>query len=181
MQKETNKKYIFKAYDLIFQNGFQSTFKIFQNVSKYLLSGASVSERSSYVSTQSFLCDSTPHKLLNRQPWNSTQRQIPLLTMSPWNKILEKSSGSGSGDKNVLFTFLLETILLINGSFWNFAHEDIIDHHIISNGKKTHICWRKTFFRAKYPIRREKLLFWCARLNYVARSVLWIFKKVKAK
>ena len=33
------------------------------------------------------------------------------------NKILEKSSGSGSNDENVLFTFLLETILLINGSF----------------------------------------------------------------
>ena len=58
----------------------------------------------------------------------------------PWNKILEKSSVSGSGDKNVLFTFLLETMLLKNGSFWNFAHEDIIDHQIISNGKKTHIC-----------------------------------------
>ena len=87
----------------------------------------------------SFVYDSTPHKPLGRWPWNSTQRQIPLLTMSPRNKILGKSSGSDSGHKNVLFTFLIETILLINGSFWNFAHEDIIDHQIISNDKKTHI------------------------------------------
>ena len=94
------------------------------------------SERRSYASTQSLLCDSTPHKLLDRRRWNSTQRQITLLTMSPLNKILEKSLGSGSGDKNVLLTFLLETILLINGSFWIFAHEDIIEHQIISNGKK---------------------------------------------
>ena len=97
-------------------------------------------EQSSYASTQLFLCNSTPHKLLGRRPWNSTQRQVPLLTMSPWKIFLQKSSGSGSGDKNALFTFLLETILLRNGSFWNFAHEDIIDHQIISNGKKTHIC-----------------------------------------
>ena len=56
--------------------------------------------------------------------------------MLPCNKILEKSSGSGSCDKNVLFTFLLDTIFLINGSFINFAHTDIIDHQITSNGKK---------------------------------------------
>ena len=94
----------------------------------------------------SFLCDSTPHKLFGRRPWNSTQRQILLLMMLPWNKILEKSSGSGSGDKNILFTFLLETILLIKGSFRNFAHEDIIDHQIISNGKKNTYLLRKWLF-----------------------------------
>ena len=33
-----------------------------------------------------------------------------------------------------LFKFLRETILLINESFWNFAHEDIINHQIIPNG-----------------------------------------------
>ena len=51
-----------------------------------------------------------------------------------WNKILEKSSESGSVDKNVPFTFLLETILLINESFWNFAHDDIINHQILPIG-----------------------------------------------
>ena len=86
------------------------------------------------------ICDSTPHKLLSRRPWNSTHEADTIVDDVAVKKILEKSSGSGSGDQNVLFTFLLETILLINGSFWNFAHEDIIDHQIISNGKKTHIC-----------------------------------------
>ena len=37
-----------------------------------------------------FLCDSTPHKLFGRRLWNSTQRQVTLLTISSWNKILEK-------------------------------------------------------------------------------------------
>ena len=78
-----------------------------------------------------FLCDSTPHKLFGRRSWNSTQRLVLLLTMLPWKKILEKSSGSGSGGKNILFTFLGETILLINEFFWNFAHEDIINSQII--------------------------------------------------
>ena len=68
--------------------------------------------------------------------------------MSQWNSILEKSSGSGSGDKNVLFTFLLETILLIYGSFWNFEHENVIDHQIISNGKK-HLSAKEMAFLGK--------------------------------
>ena len=42
------------------------------------------------------------------------------LTMSPQNKILEKSSGNGFNNKNVLFAFLLEIIRLTNESFWNF-------------------------------------------------------------
>ena len=64
-----------------------------------------------------FLCDSTPPKLFGRRSRNSTQKLVPLLTMSPENKILEKSSGSGSDDKNVLFTFLLETMHLTNETF----------------------------------------------------------------
>ena len=129
---------------LNFMSNFHLIFFFFRNKKfQHAIPSIEQSERSepsSYASTQSFFCDSTPHKLLGRRPWNLTQRQIPLLTMSPWKKFLKKSSRSGSGDKNVLFTFLLETILLINGSFWNFAQEDIIDHQIISNGQKSHIC-----------------------------------------
>ena len=55
---------------------------------------------------QWFLCDSTPHKLFCRRSWNSAQRLVPLLTMSPWREILEKSSGSVSGCKNVLFFYI---------------------------------------------------------------------------
>ena len=82
----------------------------------------------SYASTYTALCDSTLYELLGRWPWNSAHRQVLLLTMSLYSKNLEKISMGRSDDKNLLFTFFLETKHLTNESFGNFAQEFIINH-----------------------------------------------------
>ena len=52
----------------------------------------------------------------------------------------EKSSTRGSDDKNVLFTFFIETIHLTNEFIWSFACELITDRKIISKDIETHSC-----------------------------------------
>ena len=61
---------------------------------------------------------------------------LPLLNRLLQCKILEKSPGSGSKDKNVFFMFLLETACLTNEFLENFDRELIIAHKIILNGNK---------------------------------------------
>ena len=87
-----------------------------------------------------FLCNSAFHKLFGQWPWNSTQREVPLMTWLSYNKILEKSLGNGSDDKNILFMLLIKTMYLINKLLWNFAFELIIDYQIILSDIETYIC-----------------------------------------
>ena len=67
--------------------------------------------------------------------------------------ILEMSSESCYNDKSFLFTFLLETMHLTNGLFWNFGRKLITEYQIIPSDIETHTCWGGGIFSIKLLIR----------------------------